>query len=409
MVFHENVWDCKFQILKIPHKNLRRKCTKQEVMKQIAIFFAWSFGVLQEGHAPPLSFYGEAVPGVLSRPLAGGYRACFTGLKGDGKARVEANSFKNNYSSIHMCDFCCATAPFPTVLRDAGLRQLLFTNFDLDAQWRSTMLDHEQYMLLDGSSPWAIVPGWRKELVLLDWMHIGPLGFFRDLAGSVCAEFIERRELGNVDDDEALKGLWLQFRQWCHENHIRPPTGTLSKALIGRTKRNMYAELSTTFKASVVKVFMVFLSQKVVALAHDVHTRLRATCCWSLSEIIRIWDTASQFLTVEDCQRLERVGNIFFLAYAALAHEAATAKLSLYKCRPKLHYFWHLLVEAINTKFNPRHFSCYMEETFMGRMKRLASKCSGRSVLTTSLQRYVWYLGLRWELRRRSGVWVMSD
>jgi hypothetical protein len=66
-------------------------------------------------------------------------------------------------------------------------------------------------MLIDGTFPLEIVPGWRKELVLLAWMHTGRLGFFRDLAGSVCAEFLDRNELGGGDEDEALEALWLNL------------------------------------------------------------------------------------------------------------------------------------------------------------------------------------------------------
>jgi hypothetical protein len=76
-----------------------------------------------------------------------------------------------------------------------------------------------------------------------------------------------------------------------------------------------------------------------------------------------------------------------------------------WKMRPKLHGFDHLLLFIEKTSLNPRYYSCWHDETFMGSVKRIAGKCRGQTtnVLLRLIQRYLLGLAIRFQRRKRTG------
>ncbi len=124
---------------------------------------------------------------------------------------------------------------FATVLRTPHLRSHMYTYVGEDAPWRHDRITHEKFVAanLGTLSPWFCVPGMRLELVYFDLMHVGPLGIFRSLAAGVIWNMVQRGELRNLNDELALRLLWQEFRQFCKNNKLAPPSGTLSKRLLG--------------------------------------------------------------------------------------------------------------------------------------------------------------------------------
>lgn len=61
-----------------------------------------------------------------------------------------------------------------------------------------------------------------------------------------------------------------------------------------------------------------------------------------------------------------------------------------WKLRPKHHYVWHIAQDLANgLLLNPRVHNCNDEESFPGKLKRVAKLTHGASVTKRSLQRYV--------------------
>lgn len=60
-----------------------------------------------------------------------------------------------------------------------------------------------------------------------------------------------------------------------------------------------------------------------------------------------------------------------------------------FKMRPKHHYLWHIAMDVTATKLNPRLFHVWEDEKFLGRIKRIATKCHGGTVQRRALERYV--------------------
>jgi len=411
-----NIFDAKYQVIKIPAALMKSKAVKKHVMREVACFFAWNFEIMQSGIGPQAGYYGEALTGFrakyIGKPFMNGYKACFTGWKGDGKARIEAHGFSRNYQCLHMCDGCRATQPFPNALRFARHRSLLYTCMSLgpECAWRDTFIDHETYLAEEPElTSWTVVPGFRKELVVRDIMHVCAQGILRDFCASSLADIIKRGEvILQSSVDGTLRMIWGEFREWCHRRGWQKPYGTLSCTLLGWTQNNEYPSLSTTIKAATVKRFTYFVCEKLIDLENgDEHMRLRATCAWGISTFLQTSDSCGVVLEDATIDALEYAGRLYILSYASLAERAAISGEYLWKVRPKLHVFDHMISDLRETKLNPARYGAWGEEDFLGKIKALTKHCHGLSVLRTSLLRYMLYLGLRWETRRRMNTWYV--
>eukprot|EP00969_Alexandrium_andersonii_P208406 9204759-Alexandrium_andersonii.AAC.1 len=83
---------------------------------------------------------------------------------------MEANLFRRWHSCNYICDGCMACKHLD------GPPALNYRNFAPNAGHLATLVDHEAYLLTEGSSPWLRVPGWRLEMAWSDLMHIVHLG-----------------------------------------------------------------------------------------------------------------------------------------------------------------------------------------------------------------------------------------
>lgn len=253
--------------------------TKRKVMQTVAAYFGWCFQVAQNGLPPKTGFYCEPWPAGTYRqllaasgaPLLGGFRGCFAGFKADLKARKESHFFNRSYTSLKCCDTCSATQPFPSAVANPISRSLLYSDFSPHARWRGTNEDNSEYLRKCADpSPWHVVPGFHKDLLLYDLMHVGPLGIWRDIVAALLIDMITRGELPGISPKVALNKFWVSFRNWCRQSGMSPPQGHLSMAYLGRSKRTTdYPELASVIKAATVKSLMCFVAVKLAELPCD--------------------------------------------------------------------------------------------------------------------------------------------
>lgn len=64
-------------------------------------------------------------------------------------------------------------------------------------------------------------------------------------------------------------------------------------------------------------------------------------------------------------------------------------EIMAFKMRPKHHYLWHVAMDVGLDRVNPRIYHCWEEEKFLGRLKRIATKCHGATVQKRALERYL--------------------
>ena len=89
--------------------------------------------------------------------------------------------------------------------------------------------------------------------------------------------------------------------------------------------------------------------------------------------------------------------NAFLQAYTRAGNLADRQNLLLFNAVPKLHWMWHMAARA---KFlHPRRVSCFIDEDFVGHMKRIAATCvhgaKQHLVPKRVLLKYRWGVGLQ--------------
>ena len=122
--------------------------------------------------------------GRAGQYVCGGWRGGFESWAGDWKERSLSQEFKRrNYQSTQLCDQCSAVQPHAKTPHH--LLHLIYTNFALDAPWRSTIRNHDTYLQetpLSSRTPWLKVPGFNISRVRWDSAHTILLGIGKDVA-----------------------------------------------------------------------------------------------------------------------------------------------------------------------------------------------------------------------------------
>lgn len=60
-----------------------------------------------------------------------------------------------------------------------------------------------------------------------------------------------------------------------------------------------------------------------------------------------------------------------------------------FKMRPKHHYLWHVAMDVLTTRVNPRIHHVWSDEKFLGSIKKTACRCHGSTVQKRTIERYL--------------------
>ena len=327
--------------------------------------------------------------------MAGKFKAAFALLKSDGKARRDAHNFKRNFGATFCCDLCLATQPYKK-----APKSLLYSDCNDDAAWLFTMISQSIYeeseLLL---SPWLMVPGWSLLSNLFDFMHVCWLGFGRDVAACVIVDLYARRQIPGNTETEAYAMLTAKFQSWCKaRNMTKVPFSFTPSSLGADSDKNEYPELASYFKAVHVHAIVSFLADTLGERTNvNFHDKCRGTMVWSLQHVARTLDGSTWRLDDAEKDSVLRAGKLFLTCYQSLAAEADREKMKLWKHRPKLHYFWHIMFDNVRWGLNPVTFDCASDESYLGKLKAICRNCHGASLSRSVLLR--WRLGLATQFR----------
>ena len=72
-----------------------------------------------------------------------------------------------------------------------------------------------------------------------------------------------------------------------------------------------------------------------------------------------------------------------------MADIAFKSEECLFRLRPKLHYFAHLLNFVAHTKLNPRRYDLFGAEDFMGKVKKLVKRVHKVTASSAFIRRYI--------------------
>ena len=155
-----------------------------------------------------------------------------------------------------------------------------------------------------------------------------------------------------------------------------------------------YSELSTRYKASHVRMMLFWLAKKTQEVADvmvdDVQIQVLASCCYGLQRATEIQTHAGLVLGCAEAEEASKSVFTFVACFAWLALSCAGNSLLLFKCRPKLHYMMHTAEDLKTLRLNQlKLFSTFTEESFLGRLKSIATQVHGKTLALRVFQRYI--------------------
>jgi len=126
-----------------------------------------------------------------------------------------------------------------------------------------------------------------------------------------------------------------------------------------------------------------------------------AFCVWMMHRAVEICENGNLLLTREEALEFQQCIQNHLRAYQYLAMNHGVVNASLFKIKPKAHFLYHTGEQTGKWKINPFCFHCFDEESWLGRAKRVARLCHGRTMSHRFLNRYLICLALFLENHRR--------
>lgn len=125
-------------------------------------------------------------------------------------------------------------------------------------------------------------------------------------------------------------------------------------------------------------------------VAKDPLLRQLALHTWSLARFVEIQDSSG--LVLSEMEAVESSNLLFqYLRTAqSLAEHFWSRKQLLFKLRPKHHVLWHQAWQVKLFKLNQNIHTCWGDESFLGRLKKVGRLCHGKTMASSRVfERYI--------------------
>jgi len=273
----------------------------------------------------------------------------------------------------------------------------LYSNFAGDAGYLSTAISHQDYVSREGTAL-CTIPGFHLSFVFFDILHTIHLGIGQDIAGSVMSLLCKFGWYGAGDTDVQLKRCWLRFKRWRRNHALDDSIEVFSSKMLGRSGSvRAFAVLGT--KAHKNKVILFYLAAEALAFSRwrpgEVPNRI-ARCVWGICAFLRAVDEAGMFLTPSEVDAATRAGTVCCHQYVWLATWGMTNAEAVFRIRPKLHYFHHMVL-SLGKLPNPKLGATWLDEDFVGQAVGIAAATHTLSLPWRFLERYRLLLWCRWQ------------
>lgn len=362
-----------------------RLLVSQVSLQQVLKFVAWSLGCMTDGHWPlqeydvsnaqlPLAEYRQEFAG---QPLCQGFRCAFMGTKGDLKFQhMHCYTFSRYYLCHDLCPQCTASKVHAN---------RLYTDLR-PGRWT------QSYATCTGAL--KSVPGWHHATIWLDPMHLLYVhGCASDLVGSVVvlASTLALFEGPDLTFEGQMHQAWLDFRSWCKRHGLQCTHDGFDRNSFHYAKNNQYPWMNG--KAADVRLAVLWLADDVSRRDFRTEEVSKAVnhCVLALAQYIHVVARADVLMSPDEAQAAHHTGSQFVRWYLHCAWLFAAKGQTLFKTRPKLHYFWHVCQQLgpSASRLNPNVHSCFMDEDMVGRVSRVASRTHRRTTALRSLERFL--------------------
>ena len=198
--------------------------------------------------------------------------------------------------------------------------------------------------------------------------------------------------------DNQLKCAFYQFRTWCTEEGHSPNIRRFGGL---KPKPAEFPELNC--KASDVPILLRWLIAILQPRGPCSDWQLMAcAAAWNADALFTILAKADAFLSPQEACAAATFCGDFLAALAWLARDAVDAGRLLYNIRPKFHLLLHVRDQLhsadaqLHTVLNPMLHSTWQDESFVGRVSRIARRVHASNGTASTLQRYLCVLRVRW-------------
>ena len=130
------------------------------------------------------------------------------------------------------------------------------------------------------------------------------------------------------------------------------------------------------------------------AESKDIVLQVLATCCYSLQKVVTLLDSSGIILDDVTAGDASDLLLLHIKCYAWLASFFYNARVMVFRIRPKLHYIYHQAIQLRQWKINIGVFATFHDETFLGKIKAVATACHGKTMTYRVYERYLLCLAL---------------
>lgn len=258
------------------------------------------------------------------------------------------------------------------------------------------------------------MPGFHFHTLSWDFMHLVYLGTARDLCASGILVLVDHgrfapETVGCEDFDEILSHVQASMRDKCAKHGFKMPRKPfLTAASLGGD--DGYAELGSRFKASHIKLMIWWLAKESQEFAdghpNDAVANVLATSIYGLQRLIEIMDGSGLVFTDEEAAEASNCLELHLKSYMWLAVYFYERRVMYFKVRCKTHYLFHLVDEIRLWKLNPVIWENFEEESFLGKLKRIAIRCHGGTCTQRVFSRYLLCLAMALrDFQKTASLW----
>lgn len=129
-------------------------------------------------------------------------------------------------------------------------------------------------------------------------------------------------------------------------------------------------------------------------LSKDIVLQVLATCCYSLQKVVTLLDSSGIILDGDTAAEASDMLLLHIKSYAWLAAFFYNERVMVFRIRPKLHYIYHQAIQLREWKINIGVFATFHDETFLGKIKAVATACHGKTMTVRVYERYLLCLAL---------------
>ena len=302
-------------------------------------------------------------------------------LKGDLKFLVQSLNFTRHAGKESVCHRCPATKGNEDM-------SLCYTNISDDALWRSEPNDEPMWQTAPALSR---LVGFTKKVIVFDLLHILHLGLLRDLAGTAIKLMTKKASnfYAGSTINKRLHQFTLDLKAWCGEHGIHLSITKIQKPTLGWT-----ANSCPVLKAKGADTLAIirFISFKFQSQLPADYQGVVA-CTWAAERFVGCLAEASIFLNENERATAHEYGRLFLHSYLSLASDSVTRGAYLFKVRPKLHFFSHMVDDLVAHPSgcrlrNPYYNSTFVEEDWVKHALQIKKRMSYRKACKNILLRF---------------------